>query len=236
MIRYIVLFFIISIYIPFSLSADLPSSLRSLKAISSVKPQLKIQLATKNLKYGSPIFIRIFKKSAELEVWIKGNSEEFELFKTYNICTFSGKLGPKLQQGDNQSPEGFYYVNPNRLNPWSSYHLSFNLGYPNSYDRYHGRTGSALMVHGKCVSIGCYAMTDPHINEIYALASAALSGGQAYFRVHSFPFRLNSKKLEQYKLNEWYPFWLNLKQGFDYFEENKRPPNVKVLEGRYIFN
>ncbi|WP_418312578.1 L,D-transpeptidase family protein [Pseudoalteromonas aliena] len=151
------------------------------------------------------------------------------------MCTFSGDLGPKLKEGDNQSPEGFYYVNASRLNPWSSYHLSFNLGFPNKYDRAHNRTGSALMVHGNCVSIGCYAMTDEYINEIYALAAAALKSGQPFFRVHSLPFKLDDEVLSKYRANQWYSFWFNLKEGYDYFNTHKQPPNVEVSSRIYTF-
>ncbi|MCP3866894.1 MAG: murein L,D-transpeptidase, partial [Gammaproteobacteria bacterium] len=159
----------------------------------------------------------------------------FVNFRNYEICTFSGTLGPKLKQGDKQSPEGFYFVGPGRLNPWSRFHLSFNLGYPNRYDRFHGRTGSALMVHGRCVSIGCYAMTDLYINEIYALAVAAFKSGQPFFRVHVFPFKLESERLSEYEDSQWHAFWLNLKEGYDYFNRHKKPPNVEVSKGRYVF-
>ncbi|WHI53155.1 L,D-transpeptidase family protein [Microbulbifer sp. MLAF003] len=135
------------------------------------------ELTAQNLEYGAPIFIRIFKGSSTLELWMESNDGRFKLFKEYEICAYSGDLGPKEQEGDLQSPEGFYFVNAGRLNPWSQFHLSFNLGYPNKYDRMQGRTGSALMVHGDCVSIGCYAMTDTNINEIYTLATEALKGG-----------------------------------------------------------
>ena len=168
-------------------AAEFPQSSRSIKAEASVQISLQQQLSAKNLTYGSPIYIRIFKETSQLEVWIENDTNQFSLFKSYPICDFSGELGPKQKQGDWQSPEGFYFVKPIQLNPWSRYHLSFNLGYPNQYDRSHGRTGSALMVHGNCVSIGCYAMTDPLINEIYSLASAALRNGQPFFRVHAFP-------------------------------------------------
>ncbi len=213
----------------------MPTNLRAQRSIASVEPSLKETLAQKGLTYGAPIFMRIFKDPGVLEVWLEGDDETFVLFKSYDICTFSGNLGPKIQEGDRQSPEGFYFVNAGRLNPWSRFHLSFNLGYPNSYDRSHGRTGSALMVHGNCVSIGCYAMTNGYINEIYALAIAALKAGQPFFRVHAFPFYLDSDKLEQYRNNEWYPFWQNLKVGYDYFNHNKRPPNVEVADGDYVF-
>ncbi len=215
---------------------EIPTSTRANNAIISVEQHLKKELIKKDLKYGAPIFIRIFKQSAVLEVWIESNDGTFIHFKNYDICTFSGDLGPKLKEGDNQSPEGFYFVNARSLNPWSRFHLSFNLGYPNSYDRFNNRTGSALMVHGSCVSIGCYAMTDDNINEIYALSVAALKGGQPFFRVHSFPFKLEQTELSKYKANKWYSFWLNLKEGYDYFNENKKPPNVEVLNGKYIFN
>ena len=217
------------------LAEDFPTSARAERSISKVEPKLERELASKGLQYGSPIFIRIFKEPGILEVWVESDGI-YEHFKNYEICTFSGSLGPKEKQGDYQSPEGFYFVNAGRLNPWSSYHLSFNLGYPNQYDRVHGRTGSALMVHGNCVSVGCYAMTDRYINEIYALAVAALKNGQPYFRVHAFPFKLEGARLESAKSSRWYPFWLNLKEGYDYFVKYQRPPNVEVLNGRYVFN
>jgi len=233
-LKTVIFFLLISIGFE-SGAIDVPTSKRAEKAISSVEPTLKSELAVKGLKYGAPIFIRIFKNPGVLEVWVESSDGNFVKFKNYDICTFSGNLGPKLKQGDNQSPEGFYFVNAGRLNPWSSFHLSFNLGYPNKYDRAHGRTGSALMVHGNCVSVGCYAMTDPYINEIYALSVAALKSGQPLFRVHSFPFKLEEKELSKYSSNQWYSFWLNLKKGYDYFNKHKRPPNVEVSEGRYEF-
>jgi murein L,D-transpeptidase YafK len=218
-----------------TLAVDIPTSARAEKAIASVESALKKELLTQGLEYGAPIFIRIFKDPGVLEVWVESINGTFVNFKNYDICTFSGDLGPKLKQGDNQSPEGFYFVNAARLNPWSRFHLSFNLGYPNKYDRFHGRTGSALMVHGNCVSIGCFAMTDLYINEIYALSAAALTSGQSFFRVHSFPFKLEAKKLSKYSSDQWYPFWVNLKEGYDYFNKHKRPPNVKVSNGKYKF-
>jgi murein L,D-transpeptidase YafK len=220
-----------------SISQDIPSSKRSRDAIKKVKPTLEKKADDFDLVLGDPVFIRIFKEEKELEVWIKQESG-FILFKTYPICTYgSGDLGPKLKQGDGQAPIGFYYVRPNQLNPYSSYHLSFNLGYPNAYDRAHERTGSALMVHGDCVSIGCYAMTDDGIEEIYAIVDAALSGGQSFFRVHIFPFRMTEDNMLLHKDSGWYSFYENLKEGYDFFEENNNnPPNVKVRNKQYAFN
>ena len=218
-----------------TMATDVPSSARSRSAIQRVKPALDADLRAQRFNPGSPIFIRIFKESRELELWIERGGR-FELFRIYEICTFSGGLGPKLRTGDRKSPEGFYFVTPGRMNPASRFHLSFNLGFPNAYDRAHGRTGSALMVHGDCVSIGCYAMTNGRIEEIYALADAALGGGQPFFRVHVFPFRMTQSKLAQHEQSRWASFWRNLREGYDYFETNGRPPNVEVANKRYTFD
>ncbi len=215
-------------------SEVIPSSARSVKAIKKVELSLISSLSKVGLNYGSPIYIRIFKESEDLELWVK-SGDKFKLFKTYKICYFSGELGPKTKQGDNQAPEGFYFVRPGNLNPWSSFHLSFNLGYPNTYDRAHGYTGSALMVHGNCVSIGCYAMTDEYINEIYALITKAFENGQPFFRVHVFPFRLEKDTLSKYTENKWYSFWKNLQEGYSYFNANLSPPNVTVRNREYHF-
>lgn len=219
------------------MSQAIPTSSRSQSAFNKVSPQLVVDLQKHGLKLGSEIFIRIFKQEAELEVWVK-KDKSFELFRSYPICTFGfGGLGPKLKEGDGKAPEGFYYVKANQLNPNSSYHLSFNLGYPNRFDRAHNRTGSALMVHGNCVSIGCYAMTDSKIEEIYTMANEAISQGQDFFRVHVFPFKMTKENMAKHQSSQWYNFWVNLKQGYDYFIANKfNPPNVDVQGLKYIFN
>ena len=215
---------------------NIPSSSRSGEAIKRVKPMIMKELAGKDLEFGAPIFIRIFKEEMFLEVWLKKDTN-FKLFKTYPICTYgSGGLGPKIRQGDGKAPEGFYFVTPSRLNPVSNFHLSFNLGYPNRYDSHHRRTGSALMVHGSCVSIGCYAMTDGGIEEIFTLADAAFKKGQSFFRVHIFPFKMTNENMKKHKESEWYEFWSNLKNGHDFFEtKDKIPPNVEVRNGKYVF-
>ena len=188
----------------------------------------------------SELFIRILKTTSEtdkgvLQMWKRGEDEEFHLDRSFEICTWSGALGPKLREGDGQSPEGFYFITPSSLNPNSSYHLSFNLGFPNAFDRAHGRTGSFLMVHGNCVSIGCYAMNDTGIEEIYADVEAAFAGGQSFIRVHIFPYEMTVENLAQHGANQNHEFWTNLKTGWDWFEREKRPPNVTVRDKIYVF-
>jgi murein L,D-transpeptidase YafK len=123
------------------------------------------------------------------------------------------------------------------MNPESSFHLSFDLGYPNEYDQAHGRTGTWLMVHGDCISAGCFAMTDPLIEEIYTIADAALTNGQKQFRAHCFPFKMTPARMEKAEREggEWIEFWRNLKTGYDWFEEHRVPPDVSVEDGEYRF-
>ena len=197
---------------------------------------LQDRLEAKGFRFGAPTFIRIFKKEEKLEVWMQKDSGEYALFLDYPICIYSGELGPKTREGDKQSPEGFYAVGREAMNPNSNYHLSFNLGYPNAYDRSHGYTGSMLMVHGKCVSIGCYAMGDRQIEEIYSLVGAALQRGQPFVRVHAFPFRLTEANLAAYSDHRWYDFWRMLKPGYDYFETYHQPPEIDVIGGQYALS
>ena len=136
-----------------------------------------------------------------------------------------------------QAPEGFYSVTKSQLNPASSYHLAFNIGYPNEYDRAHQRTGSLIMVHGSNVSIGCFAMTDPVIEEIYLVVEAALNHGQERVPVHVFPFRMTEERMANARMQNdvWLGFWETLKEGHDLFEAKKLPPEVSVRDGRYAF-
>jgi murein L,D-transpeptidase YafK len=188
------------------------------------------------LHFGDPVFIRIFKEERELELWLRNRADgRFKKFRTWPVVEMSGKLGPKFAEGDLQAPEGFYFVPRSRMKPDSTYHLAFNLGYPNTYDQAHGRTGSLIMVHGNRVSIGCFAMTDPKIEEIYTLCDAALTYGQPFFRVHVFPFRMTGEKTAAAKDHKWHDFWLNLKEGYDWFETRRVPPNTTVSGLRYVF-
>ncbi len=192
-------------------------------------------LAIKGMKQESPIFVRIFKEESEFEVW-KWKDGRFQYFRTYPICAWSGGLGPKVQAGDRQAPEGFYTVSRGQMNPHSLYHLAFNIGFPNAYDQANGHSGSALMVHGDCKSAGCYAMTDAYIEEIYILAREAFNAGQTKFHVHALPFHMTASNMERHRDSPWYHFWLKLKEGHDAFEATGKPPIVKVCSKQYLVN
>jgi murein L,D-transpeptidase YafK len=205
------------------------------RAAKNAHTRLDAKLKAKGLAFGDEVLIRVFKEEEQLELWLR-HDEKFELLKTYAVCAASGKLGPKQKVGDEQVPEGFYAVPPGAMNPESSYHLSFNVGYPNAFDKKLGRTGSLIMIHGDCVSIGCVAMTDEGIQEIWSLADAAHKHGQKAFEVHIFPFRMTSANMKRHRASKWIDFWENLKEGFDSFESSKLPPKVGVKSGRYTFS
>jgi len=210
---------------------------RAAEAKARVTPDLKTALEEKKIAPGSPVFIRAFKEDRELELFLRNKeSGKYEIFRTYPIAGMSGELGPKLAEGDGQVPEGFYAVGPKAMNPNSSFHLSFNIGFPNSYDRANGRTGSYIMVHGSTASIGCLAMTDEKIEEIYTLCEDAFQAGQPFFRIHIFPFRMTEERMGKAAGDKWLPFWGNLKTGYDLFEKTKVPPNVTVKGKEYAFD
>src|SRR3954471_12955058 len=192
-------------------------------------------MRAKDTTPAAPILIRTYKKEAELEVWKKARSGRFVLLKTFPICRWSGQLGPKRKQGDRQTPEGFYTIMPKQMNPNSAYYLSFNIGYPNAYDRAHGGSGAHLMVHGTCSSAGCYAMTDQQIAEIYALAREAFAGGQPAFQFQAYPFRMTAENMVKYRSDPKIGFWRQLKEGSDRFEATGEEPVVSVSAGRYVF-
>ena len=193
-------------------------------------------LAKKGMQAGAPVFVRIFKEESELEVWKQREDGRFYHFKTYPICNWSGEVGPKQNQGDKQAPEGFYTVTPTLMNPNSKYYLSFNIGYPNAYDKAWARTGDSVMVHGSCRSAGCYAMTDALMEEIYGLTREALKAGRLSFELHAFPFRMTDARMAREKSSRWYGFWNTLKQGYAYFEKYRLPPSIAVCERRYVVN
>ena len=211
-----------------------PQSDLSLAVTTRQLPRLEKEFQRSSFTLGAPIFIRIFKESHELELWVQ-RGERFYLFKKYRIAYFSGGLGPKMREGDMQAPEGFYQVTPVRMNPRSNFHLAFNIGYPNEYDVIHHASGGMIMVHGKQKSIGCFAMTDPIIEEIYVIADQTLRAGEGSFQVHIFPFRMTPANLQRYANSPYIGFWKNMLHGYTLFELTHQPPVVTVKNDRYAF-
>jgi len=200
-----------------------------------IPKELMDRMAAIGTSPAEPMVIRVYKQSSELEVWKRTRSGEFALLKTYAICKWSGTIGPKIREGDYQSPEGFYNVTPGQMNPKSAYWLSFNVGFPNKFDQAWGRTGSNLMVHGDCKSVGCFAMTDAGIKEIYALVRESFRGGNRSVQLQLLPFRMTEANMATNATSPHAAFWRNLKQGTDFFDTNRAPPAWDVCERRYVF-
>jgi murein L,D-transpeptidase YafK len=206
------------------------------KATKELPRELLSLLRQKKMPKYSPIVVRVFKEEAELEVWKQDTTGRFQILKTYPICRWSGDLGPKLQEGDRQAPEGFYAITPELMNPNSNYYLSINVGYPNSFDKANKRNGSLLMIHGDCLSAGCYAMTDEQISEIYSLARDSFLGGRPSFQVQAYPFRLTPANLARHRNSPSLAFWKMLKIGNDHFETTHLEPKVDVCNRLYVFD
>jgi murein L,D-transpeptidase YafK len=212
---------------------QLRSSGRSTRPIPS---QTLALMQQKGTNAQAPMLIRTFKKEAELEIWKMKADGQYALLKTYPMCRWSGQLGPKTKEGDRQVPEGFYAITPSQMNPNSNYYLSFNVGYPNAFDKAHGYTGGLIMVHGDCSSAGCFSMTDEQIAEIYAIARESFAGGQKAIQLQSMPFRMTADNLAKHRLDPNMKFWKDIKVGNDHFEVTKQEVAVGVCNRRYVFN
>jgi murein L,D-transpeptidase YafK len=208
----------------------------SIRSTSPVPDALLAEMQAKGMSRTAPILVRVYKKESELELWKQTSSGKYALLKSYPICRWSGQLGPKKVEGDRQVPEGFYNVGMNQLNPNSRYYLSFDVGYPNNFDRQLGRAGGDIMVHGSCSSRGCFAMTDKQMAEIYAVAREALQAGEGSFQLQSYPFHMTAENMAKNRKNPNLGFWQNLKEGSDNFEVTKQAVKTDVCKGRYVFN
>jgi murein L,D-transpeptidase YafK len=205
---------------------------------------LKKEFEKKGLTYPAKyMFIRSFKLDSEMEIWVKNSaSDTFRLFKSYRVCTLSGKMGPKRKEGDRQVPEGFYYIND--FNPNSNYHLSLGINYPNFSDRILSDSknpGGEIYIHGNCITVGCIPLTDEFIDEVYILAVNAKNAGQDFIPVHVFPVKFGNSGsmnyLGTFSLTDGSSkqFWTELRGAYDYFEKHHRLPVVLVDDkGKYI--
>jgi murein L,D-transpeptidase YafK len=206
------------------------------RAYRPLSSDMTALMQEKGVAQNSPVLIRTFKKEAELEIWKMAPDGRYVLLKTYPMCRWSGQLGPKTREGDRQVPEGFYAITPGQMNPHSAYYLSFNVGYPNAYDRAHNYSGGSIMVHGACSSAGCFSMTDQQIAEIYSVAREGLLGGQHSIQMQSLPFHMTAENLAKYRLDPNIAFWKELKVGADNFEVTRQDVVVGVCNSHYVFN
>ena len=214
-------------------NSQLANNSRAFRAIS---PDMMALFQEKGTDSHKPMLIRTFKKEAEFEIWKMKADGRYVHVKTFPMCRWSGQLGPKVQEGDRQVPEGFYAITPGQMNPNSAYYLSFNVGYPNSLDKALGHGGGSIMVHGACSSAGCFSMTDEQIADIYAVARESFGGGQRAIQMESFPFRMTAENLAKHRVDPNIGFWKNLKEGSDHFEVTKTEPKVATCGRKYVFD
>lgn len=195
--------------------------------------RLPERMTERGLALGDAVFLRVFKAESELEVWM-AKDERLVRLATYPICHWSGDLGPKLIEGDRQTPEGFYTITRRQLHLSGRWPRSLNLGFPNDVDRALGRSGSYILIHGGCTSVGCFAMTNPVMTEVYAIVERALKQGQDRVHVHVFPFRMTDENLARTQDSPWFPFWQSLKPAYDQFEATHAVPRIAYCENRYV--
>jgi murein L,D-transpeptidase YafK len=218
-------------------------NVRVKKAYEEKEAVIKKYFAAKKLQpEGCSMFIRAFKKEQQLEVWVKEkNADQFSLLHTYAICSSSGVLGPKRKEGDSQVPEGIYEIN--HFNPQSNFHLSLGINYPNASDRIlsdRKNPGSAIYIHGNCVTIGCIPLTDDLIKEVYVLAVEARNSGQKKIQVHIFPNRMDTAGMNELKAYsndaQVIGFWQNLQTIYQDFQSTRKIRTIKVNnQGGYYF-
>lgn len=199
---------------------------------------LKKELSQKNINGPFKLYIAAYKAEGRLEIWVQTESKkQYKLFKTYDFSAHSGILGPKIKQGDLQTPEGFYEINV--FNPKSNYYLSLGIDYPNSIDLQRSGAedpGGDIYIHGNRVTVGCIPLTDEKIKEVYVLAVEAKNYGQHQIPVYIFPFRMTDPNVKKYITQ--YPtqlaFWQNLQLGYAYFEKHKMLPSIRQIKGSYV--
>jgi len=186
------------------------------------------------------VYLRAFKRPAELELWAGVRGKPMQLLKTYAVAGLErcGDPGPKRRQGDMQVPEGCYRITA--FNPQSRFHLSLGLDYPNAADRIHAdreKPGGEIYIHGSNVSIGCLPIGDPAIEELYILVLDTYARGQREIPVHIFPTRMSGATWAT--VQQHHPghtgFWSELQPIYDAFEKTKRVPIVEVTPaGHYV--
>ena len=183
--------------------------------------------------------INAYKSEGKLEVWLKANADNsYKLFRTYDFCAHSGILGPKVIEGDGQTPEGFYYINV--FNPMSKFYLSLGINYPNTVDDARTgkdrKAGSDIYIHGNCVTVGCIPLIDEKIKEVYVLGVEARNAGQDKIPVNIYPFKMTNANLKKYvrQFPDHSGFWKSLQPGYLAFEQHKTQPDIVEVKGRYL--
>lgn len=204
------------------------------ESVAAREADLAQAYQARGLKLGSPVFLRVYKQTSEMELWVQQGAR-YVLYKTYGICRWSGGLGPKFYEGDRQSPEGLYRITTSDLIVNQRWDRAMNINYPNTFDRVNGRSGSSILIHGGCGSIGCFAIQNQNVEEVYGAVRAALHNGQAYIPVLALPFRFSALAPAKEDTLNMNVFWGDLRRADLLFERDKLPPIAWICDGRYYF-
>lgn len=143
-----------------------------------------------------------FKQEKRLELWVF-EQNRWQYLYSFPVLAASGRLGPKLKEGDRQVPEGIYQIV--LLNPYSQFHLSLKINYPNDFDLSHARQegrdqlGGDIFIHGNAVSTGCLAMGNTVIEDIYYLVADT---GMDKVKVIIAPVDLRVRSIDPRKISE----------------------------------
>ena len=216
------------------IAADAASKSWHPELVAAREIDLAKEFSEKGLKLGSPVFLRVYKQTSEMELWVQ-QGPRYELFKIYKICRWSGGLGPKFYEGDRQSPEGLYRITTSDLIVNQRWDRAMNINYPNNFDQVNGRGGSSILIHGGCGSIGCFAIQNQNVEEVYGAVRAALRNSQAYVPVLTLPFRFSALAPEKEDTLHMSEFWSDLRRADLLFERDKLPPTAWICDGRYYF-
>jgi murein L,D-transpeptidase YafK len=210
-------------------------------AYKSYKISVQSNLKAHNLDETSfDLFIRVFKKEDELQLWGKNKKDKmYVLLKKFDICAKSGELGPKRKSGDSQVPEGLYHID--RYNPMSNYHLSLGINYPNTSDKKLSTAkdlGGDIFIHGDCVTIGCMPLKDEGIKELYVYAIESNKTEKNKIPVYIFPCKMKGENfenaiIEQLSNKSVIELWAGLKLINEYFEKFKSLPNWVISDKGY---
>ncbi len=204
------------------------------ESVAAREIDLAKEFAEKGLRLGSPVFLRVYKQTSEMELWVQ-QGPRYELFKIYKICRWSGGLGPKFHEGDRQSPEGLYRITTSDLIVNRRWDRAMNINYPNNFDQLNGRSGSSILIHGGCGSIGCFAIQNENVEEVYGAVRAALRDSQAYVPVLTLPFRFSALAPQKEDTLHMSEFWSDLRRADLLFERDRLPPTAWICDGRYYF-
>lgn len=199
--------------------------------------QVKQLLATQGIySFDIDLYLRAFKEEGRLELWAKPKTKKhYTLITSYPFYKGTSRLGPKRRQGDHQVPEGIYYID--YFNPESTFKISLRLNYPNAADKIRNAKeadlGGAICIHGTDASIGCLAITDLRIPNVYILATEAKDKGQQEIPIHIFPTRLTLENMEALNNRfadnkEFRDLWASMAPIYTYFEKNQALPNIEI--------